>query len=313
MQKTFSLPSIKHRIPGLLITTLALVAGCASSGSDARSDAAVPGLAIAASTRDVNASFEALDAKLSATEPIGVVARIDHAANAPADLPLRPTRLVLFGNPKLGTPLMRINQVAGIDLPQKMLIYQDAGERTQVAYNQVDYLAQRHGVGNAPTLPAIAGALKNFASEATGANASMMGSMGQVGRGEGLVSVASNADAATTFDRLRTAVAANPALKIVAELDHAANAEKAGFNLRPTRLLVFGNPALGTPLMRSAQTIAIDLPQKMLIYTDASGRTFMVYNDPAFIARRHGVKGVEEEISKTAGALAKLASAAAGS
>lgn len=126
----------------------------------------------------------------------------------------------------------------------------------------------------------------------------------------GLVSVPSNADAATTFARLRAAVQANPALKIVAELDHAANAARVGMELPPTRLLIFGNPALGTPLMRAAQTTAIDLPQKMLVYTDASGRTFVVYNDPAFLARRHGAKGVDDSVGKIGTALGRLAAAA---
>ncbi len=305
-------PTIARHRSGALLLALALLAGCASPRNDARGDVAVPGLVSASSSREVDADFVALDTKLSAAEPIGIFARIDHAANAPAELPLRPTRLILFGNPDLGTPVMRANQLAGIDLPQKILIYQDATQHTRVAYNGTDYLAQRHGVGNVRTLPAMSAALKTFAETAAGGAVPAASGTGSVGRGEGLVSVQSNADAAATFERLRSAVAENPALKVIGELDHAANAAKAGLGLRPTRLLVFGNPALGTPLMRAAQTLAIDLPQKMLVYTDAADRTFVVYNDPAFIARRHGAQGVEETVAKVADALAKLAATAAG-
>lgn len=99
---------------------------------------------------------------------------------------------------------------------------------------------------------------------------------------------------------------------MVAKLDHAANAQKAGLPLRPTRLLIFGNPALGTPLMRAAQTAAIDLPQKMLAYTDASDRTFVACNNPAFVARRLGAQDALEPVDKIAAALEKLAAAAAG-
>ncbi len=314
MQKSH--PSIRRYVSGAVLAALTLLGGCTLDRSHTRSGSAVPGLVVASGTRDVGASFEALDAKLVAAEPIGVFARIDHAANAPSELPLRPTRLILFGNPKLGTPLMRVNQLTGIDLPQKILIYQDAAEKTRVAYNGADYLAQRYGVGNVATLPMIAAALKNFSETASGASAPTAPTVSRtdtVGRGEGLISVRSNADAATTFDRLRTAVAGNSALKVIGELDHAANATKVGLSLRPTRLLVFGNPALGTPLMRAAQTVAIDLPQKMLVYTDAADQTFVVYNDPTFIARRHGAQGESATIAKVAAVLAQLAAAAAGS
>ena len=300
MKTNFILP-----LAGLLVS----VVGCGSIGG--RVEPHAVGLAVAESSAGVEATFSRLDSALTAAPPVSVIARIDHAANAPADLPLRPTRVILFGNPMLGTPLMQANQVAGIDLPQKFLVYQDAAGRTMVGYNSTDYLAQRHGVGAVETLPKINGVLKMFAEKASGGEVSTPGTE-TVARDEGLVSIASNADAQTTYGRLRGAVQANPALKIVAELDHAANAARVGLQLRPTRLIVFGNPALGTPLMRSAQTFGIDLPQKMLVYTDASGRTFVVYNDPAFLAKRHAATGVDESVGKINMALGRLAATAAG-
>ena len=293
---------------------MALTSGCAhiAGNTDERTDAGATGLVTLPSSRGVDATFAALDSQLGAAGPITVLARIDHAANAPAALPLRPTRLILFGNPKLGTSLMQANQTAGIDLPQKFLVYEDARGDTMIGYNGTDYLAQRHGVGAVLTLPMVSVALNRFALGAAADGASSAPATGAVGLGEGLVSAPSNADAATTFSRLRAAVLANPALKIVTELDHAENAAKVGMQLRPTWLLVFGNPALGTPLMRAAQTIGIDLPQKMLVYTDASDRTFVVYNDPAFLARRHRITGADETLAKVGTALGRLAAAAAG-
>ncbi len=298
----------------LPVLLLFAVAGCDSDddgGGPVQPSAT--GLVVVESNTSVSATFGQLDQALQAAPPVSVVARVDHAANAQsAGLSLRPTRVILFGNPALGTPIMRANQQAGIDLPQKFLVYEEAEGRTVVGYNSTDYLAQRHNVGGVATLDQIEGALAMFAETAAGGTVSAPGA-GSVSAGEGLVSVQSTSDAATTFGRLRAAVEANANLTIVAELDHQANAASVGMELRPTRLLVFGNPALGTPLMQAAQTIGIDLPQKVLVYTDAAGDTFVLYNDPVYLAERHGADGVSEQTTAIAGALATLAAAAAGS
>ena len=78
-------------------------------------------------------------------------------------------------------------------------------------------------------------------------------------------------------------------LNIFARIDHAAGASKVGKSLRPTELLIFGNPQGGTPFMECAQSVGIDLPLKMLVWEDASSQVWLGYNDPAFIAQRHGV------------------------
>ncbi|NJM97677.1 MAG: DUF302 domain-containing protein [Phormidesmis sp. RL_2_1] len=76
-------------------------------------------------------------------------------------------------------------------------------------------------------------------------------------------------------------------LNVLTTVDHAQNAEGAGLTLRPTRVVLFGNPQLGTPLMQCNQSIAIDLPQKMLIWEDESGQVQIAYNDPRYLGGRH--------------------------
>ena len=76
-----------------------------------------------------------------------------------------------------------------------------------------------------------------------------------------------------------------------ARIDHAAGAAAVGLSLRPTEVLIFGNAKGGTPLMQSVQTIGIDLPLKALVWQDASGDTWLSYNDPAWLAHRHGLSG----------------------
>ncbi|MDH5766653.1 MAG: DUF302 domain-containing protein [Gammaproteobacteria bacterium] len=96
-------------------------------------------------------------------------------------------------------------------------------------------------------------------------------------------------------------------MTIFKRVDHTAGAEKAGLTLRPTELLIFGNPKIGTPLMLCSQTAALDLPQKALAYKDEDGQVWLAYNDPAYMAKRHGISGCEKPLQKVSNALAKFA------
>lgn len=105
---------------------------------------------------------------------------------------------------------------------------------------------------------------------------------------DGLISVKSPYPVGQTIDRLQ-AGAEQHGLKVFARIDHAAGATSVGKTLRPTELLVFGNPQGGTPLMECAQSAGIDLPLKALAWQDESGQVWLGYNDPAYLARRHGI------------------------
>ena len=96
-------------------------------------------------------------------------------------------------------------------------------------------------------------------------------------------------------------------------IDHAAGATDIGTSLRPTEVLIFGNPKGGTPLMRSTQTIGIDLPLRALVWEDASGKTWLTYNDPAWLAKRHALDphlvAAVDALSAALDAVAKMATA----
>ncbi len=129
---------------------------------------------------------------------------------------------------------------------------------------------------------------------------------------EGLIVRASRHESRETMDRLAAAVTARGAA-VVVRIDHAEAAAVAGLALPPTEVLVFGNPRAGTPLMQAAQTIGIDLPLRALVWRDASGATHVGYNDPRWLARRHGVEAGHEAILKgMADFLAAVAEEAAG-
>ena len=105
---------------------------------------------------------------------------------------------------------------------------------------------------------------------------------------DGLIVLRSAFDHAETAARLEQALQAK-GIMLLARIDHAAAARQAGQELRPTLLLVFGNPKVGTALMQAAQTMGIDLPLKALVWEDEGGAVWLGYDDPARAARRHGL------------------------
>lgn len=100
-------------------------------------------------------------------------------------------------------------------------------------------------------------------------------------------------------------------MKIFARIDHAAAAKRAGIELDPTRLVLFGNPKVGTPLMHCGRTAAIDLPMKMLIWEE-NGKVRLAYNSPAWLEERHGLQACKKILGKVDSALHGLALAAVG-
>ena len=125
---------------------------------------------------------------------------------------------------------------------------------------------------------------------------------------DGLIALKSPHAAQETMNRLE-AVVKERGLKVFARIDHAAGAASAGKTLRPTAVLIFGNPQGGTPFMECAQSVGIDLPLKALVWEDAAAQVWLGYNDPAWLAARHGVAAcpVAENLRKALGGIAGAA------
>jgi len=127
---------------------------------------------------------------------------------------------------------------------------------------------------------------------------------------DGLISLPSNYSAAETTARLEAEIKAK-GLTVFAHVDHAAGAAIVGMPLRPTDLLIFGNAKGGTPLMQSVQSIGIDLPLKALVWQDSSGKTWLSYNDPAWLAARHALPSTAQPTIQALGAMLKAVATAA--
>ena len=127
---------------------------------------------------------------------------------------------------------------------------------------------------------------------------------------DGLITIPSSFGTEETISRLEVAVKAR-GMTVFAHIDHAAGATAVGMSLRPTALLIFGNAKGGTPLMQSVQTIGIDLPLKALVWQDAAGATWLSYNDPDWLVKRHGLgPEVDAAVHAMSGALAAVAAVA---
>ena len=126
---------------------------------------------------------------------------------------------------------------------------------------------------------------------------------------DGMVEVKSAHSVKDTISKFE-ATAKDRGLIIFARIDHAAGAQKVGKTLRPTELLIFGNPQGGTPLMECAQSAGIDLPLKALAWEDPAGQVWLGYNDPQYLAARHGAKDCAAVVANLRKALEGLATVA---
>ncbi len=121
-----------------------------------------------------------------------------------------------------------------------------------------------------------------------------------------IISMKSSHDVKATADRLENTLRTK-GMTVFIRINHAEGAQNVGKKLRPTELIIFGNPKVGTPLMQCSQSVAIDLPQKALIWENEAGQVWLSYNDPEYLAKRHGIKGCVEVIKQIQNALSNFA------
>ena len=126
---------------------------------------------------------------------------------------------------------------------------------------------------------------------------------------DGLVNVPSIFSVEKTADRIES-ILNEKGITIFNRIKHSESAGKIGIELRDTELIIFGNPKLGSPLMKCQQSVAIDLPQKVLIWEDDNAKVWISYNDPGFLGKRHNITGCEDVLLKIEKALAGIAKAA---
>jgi uncharacterized protein (DUF302 family) len=125
----------------------------------------------------------------------------------------------------------------------------------------------------------------------------------------GLITKASAYSVKETIDRLETSLK-QKGITVALRWSHSDKANAVGVKLRPTELLIFGNPKLGSHMFTSKQTAGIDLPMKALAWQDENGKVWLTYNDPVYIAQRHGIADRPEIVARMGAALKKITDAA---
>lgn len=299
--------------PWLSLATAAMMLFASSPATAAAANSVRParGLVVTESNRSFEETWSVLNAALDSNSAISIVGQIDHAAAAASvGLELDPNRVVFFGNPRLGTPLMLDGRTAGIDLPQKIQVFVEDGT-VLVAYNSAALLADRHDGAGVPTLETIANALATLTQGAAENTVDDKTPGTERYRSKpGLITETSAFSFDATWNRLIEAIGTSPAA-VAFSIDHQMNARSVGLDLPPTRLVVFGNPKAGTRLMQETPAIGIDLPLKMLVWEDADGSVFVTHNSAEYLAKRHFLNKGHDVLAAVDGLLGKLRSAAA--
>jgi uncharacterized protein (DUF302 family) len=243
----------------------------------------------------VSEAVDSIKAKLE-DQGLEIVGVIDHAANAKkVDLKLPPTQLILFRDRRLEKRLLRRSPTVAIDLPQKILVWEDqASDEIKLLYNAAGYLSDRHAIR---TKDPVQYRLNK--------------SLQQFGRLEnGLITIDSAFSVEETVENLKSTLLEN-GFFIPFTFDFTKKTSHQHYQ-RPSQLIIFGNPKAGTPLMQNQQSIGVDLPQKFLVWQDKQGQVHITYNDPVFLGKRHDLQGLDTVLGNIGKRLGELASEVAG-
>ncbi len=218
-----------------------------------------------------------------------LVTTVDHAAAAQnAGLTLEPTTVMIFGNPMGGTQFMQQDQRTGIDLPLKVLVMQQ-GDDVVVSYYNAETITDRYEIDDLDDL--INNVNENLAT--------ITGSNNPEEEGELLDAALflKTEETEREFDDVYSTVKSgieSRGFTVVQEVDHAAAAASVDLDLRPTKLIIFGNPEGGTQLMQAERQIAIDLPLKILVWEEADGDVNVSHYSTDFLARRYDIDGLDD-------------------
>ncbi|GJL71648.1 MAG: hypothetical protein NMNS01_08470 [Nitrosomonas sp.] len=222
-----------------------------------------------------------------------IIGVVDHAAGAASvGMDLRPTQLILFSDRRQENKLIHDKQTLAIDLPLKILVWEDGDGTINFFYNGPGYLIDRHRLQlHDHHLEKIAKSVRQF---------------GDVNNG--LITVDSPFSVEQTVENLRNAIEAlaDRGFRVPFVIDFLSDGQHEFAHLSATTLLIFGNPNAGTPLMQNQQRIGVDLPQKFLVWEDQYGQTHITYNDISFLAERHDLQGVEQNLENISTALANF-------
>lgn len=196
-------------------------------------------------------------------------------AAASIGVEIRPTIVIIATNPSLETPFIRRRQTIALDFPSKFLVFEDAEGKIQLRHSTVGALIDRHNI--------------ELRDEKFRKYNDLLDQFGNPDNG--IVMVKSHQSVDDTVEALFSRLQELGLMIFVPiGIDFQEQAFQRDEYLRPTRLVVFGTPAVGIPLVENTQSIGLDLPAKFLIFEDENGQAFIAFNDPRFLARKHNLQ-----------------------
>ncbi|WP_338767644.1 DUF302 domain-containing protein [Bernardetia sp. ABR2-2B] len=256
-------------------------------------------------SKSVDEVYTSIKSVIEANENLKIIAEVNHSEAAKGvEIEIPQSRLIVFGNPKVGTQLMQKNQAVGIDLPMKMLVYDDNG-MTKVVYNNASVLMNRYEIMLPELEEKMNGLLDKISysdiEETKLQDLKLESILSNLQTKESTLSVD---EASEKLEKLLK----EKGFDVFTKIEHDKAAQNADLELRPTRLFVFGKPQVGSQLMKLNSTIGLDLPMKMLIWEDENGKTQVSYFKGSFLANRHSIEN-EELTNKIDGVLNMLSDA----
>lgn len=253
-------------------------------------------------SKSVDEVYTSIKLAIKANENLKIIAEINHSEAAKGvEMEIPESRLIIFGNPNAGTQLMQQNQAVAIDLPMKILVYDDNGT-TKVIYNNASILMNRYEI----TLPELEEKMNGLLDKISASDIEepqlhklqLESILADLQTKESSLSVDK---ASEKLEKLLK----EKEFKLIAKVEHDKVAKNAGLQLRPTRLFIFGKPQVGSQLMKLNSTIGLDLPIQLLIWEDENGKTQVSYFKGSFLANRHSIEN-EELTTKIDGVLDML-------
>ena len=239
---------------------------------------------------------------------LGLVEHFEHHEMASSKgLALDQTHAIFFGNPKLGTPLIQKDQLIALDLPQKIVTF-DLERNSYVYRLSTSYLSKRYEV-SFDNLSSMTKALDKL-SQKIANNENRQMENPDIKVHQGIIIQKSNKSFNQAIKAIRTKIKELGSVKIMAELDHQKNANSVDMQLRPTHVIMFGNPEVGIPLIQKNRSLAVELPMKFLIYKDENGDVQIAFNDMEFLLERYKTDLGENYGAKINQILSKIASSA---
>lgn len=267
-------------------------------------DCAPAGSRLVKSSNSFEETYQELKAVLLNETSVKNISEIDFSQAPEA----KNTKLILFDMTEAATPIMQQNQMLGLDLPQKVLIFKTDTEEVYVLYNSIQYLRSRYKISKKKELRQMCDFLEMAVEKATG-NKRYEQNKKDIYQ-PGIVTRTGGKDFKNIIHRLKEAISSNKSLELVMIVDHQKNALASGMGLRDSALFLIRDRSSEDLLLQKEVCFALDLPLKILVWQDEDGTVKLSYIRPEYLELRYNMTGSDEVFQQTSILMNQLVKAA---